>query len=224
VAPLVEPPLKPALIDRYLIAAAKGHIHPIIALNKTDLLPNHPEAEEQYREFLAAYEPLGIPILSLSTVTETGIEALRSLLKGKTTVFAGQSGVGKSSLLNIAFGFSLKTGELATKTFKGAHTTTTAQLIPLQGGGHVVDTPGIRSFNLWNLQKEEVMAHFQDLQAHASHCRFPDCSHQMEPGCTVLKALKEGRLPLMRYESYRSLLDEATGGSDNWTKKKTNPE
>ncbi|HEY4255131.1 MAG TPA: ribosome small subunit-dependent GTPase A [Chlamydiales bacterium] len=222
VAPLVEPPLKPALIDRYLIAAIKGNIRPIIAINKMDLLSTSPSEAERYREFLTAYEPLGFPIVSLSTLNGTGIDALRSLLKGKTTVFAGQSGVGKSSLLNAAFGFSLKTGDLAQKTFKGTHTTTTASLITLPGGGHVVDTPGIRSFNLWNLKKEEVMHHFQDLQK--LRCRFPDCSHKIEPGCGVLKALQEGTVPLMRYESYCSLLDEAIGGADNWTKKKLDPE
>jgi len=224
VAPLVEPPLKPALIDRYLIAAAKGNIRPIIVLNKTDLLDENAAETELYHEFLAAYEPLGFPILSISTTTSTGIDALRSLLQGKTTVFAGQSGVGKSSLLNVAFGLTLKTGELATKTYKGTHTTTTAELIALPGGGHVVDTPGTRSFTLWNLQRDDVVAHFRDLGMWAAECRFPDCNHVAEPGCAVLKALKEGKLPLMRYESYCSLLEEAAGGADNRTRRKMSEE
>jgi len=224
VAPLVEPPLKPALIDRYLIAAAKGNIRPIIVLNKTDLLDENPTETALYHEFLAAYEPLGFPILSVSTTTHAGIDALRSLLQGKTTVFAGQSGVGKSSLLNAAFGLSLKTGELAQKTYKGTHTTTTAELITLPGGGHVVDTPGTRSFTLWNLTREDVVAHFRDLGVWAKECRFPDCGHVAEPGCAVLKALKEGKLPLMRYESYCSLLEEAAGGADNRTRRKMSEE
>ncbi len=224
VASLVEPPLKPALIDRYLIAAAQGNIRPIIVLNKTDLLEEHPSETELYHEFLAAYEPLGFPVLSMSTTTGTGIDALRSLLQQKTTVFAGQSGVGKSSLLNIAFGLSLKTGELTQKTAKGSHTTTTAELIALPGGGHVVDTPGIRSFNLWGLERHDVVDHFRDLGQWAKKCRFPDCSHTAEPGCAVLKALKEGKLPLMRYESYCSLLEEASGGADNRTRRKQDTE
>jgi len=146
------------------------------------------------------------------------LDALRALLKDKTSVFSGQSGVGKSSLLNACFGLELKTGGLAHKTAKGTHTTTTAELIPLPTGGYCVDTPGIRSFGLWKLTEEDVRAHFQDLSQHG--CRFPDCAHVNEPDCGALKALEEKRLSTLRYESYRTLFDEATGGSDNRAKKK----
>ncbi|MDE3045805.1 MAG: ribosome small subunit-dependent GTPase A [Verrucomicrobiota bacterium] len=222
VVSVVEPPLKPALVDRYLIAATKGNIHPIIAINKVDLLSNHAEEEERYQEFLAAYEPLGFPILTLSAAHGTGIEALRSLMKDKTSVVSGQSGVGKSSLLNVAFQLELRTGELAAKTFKGVHTTTTAELLPLPQGGYCVDTPGIRSFALWDLSKDEVFAHYKDIAKYASDCHYPDCRHVAEPHCAVLQALKEGYLPLLRYESYTTLLDEALGGDDNRTKRKQN--
>ena len=216
-----NPPLKPALVDRYLMAAERGNIRPIIVINKIDLLANA-EAEESglYREFLAAYEPLGHPILSLSSETKEGIESLRSLLQNKTSVFAGQSGVGKSSLLNCCFGLSLKTGELAQKTQKGTHTTTTAILIPLPGGGYCVDTPGIRSFAIWSLKKNEILLHFKDIARYAVKCKFPDCSHVEEPKCAVLRAVELEKISPLRYHSYQSLMSDCTGGPDQRTRKK----
>ena len=221
VVSLVEPPLKPALIDRYMIAAEKGRMHPVIVVNKLDLLETSGEEAEHYQEFLAAYQPLGVPLLTVSTRTKVGIDALRTLMQGKTSVLAGQSGVGKSSLLNAAFGLELETGELAKETSKGTHTTTTASLLALDGGGYCVDTPGVRSFGVWQLKKEEVVEHFRDFAKLAKKCRFPACAHMQEPGCAVLRALKQGDVPLMRYESYIALMEEATGGADNWTRRKT---
>jgi ribosome biogenesis GTPase len=218
-----HPPLKPALVDRYLIAAEKGNIHPIIVVNKIDLLDEASEEEkERYREFITAYEKLGFPILSISTKNRIGLDALRALLKDKASVFSGQSGVGKSSLINACYGLNIKTGGLMHKTAKGTHTTTTAQLISLPDGGYCVDTPGIRSFGLWKLQKEEVTSHFADLTGFS--CKYPDCNHISEPGCGVLRALEEGLISRLRYESYRTLLDEAIGGSDNRSKRKENYE
>lgn len=215
VVAVVEPELRPALIDRYLIAAEKGNIHPIIVVNKIDLLPSNGTENERYREFVAAYETLGFPILSISTQTGVGMEAIRSLMKDKTSVVAGQSGVGKSSLLNAAFQMDLRTGEMAAKTYKGTHTTTVAELLSLPGGGFCVDTPGVRSFGLWDLSRDEVVSHFHEIGKFSQNCRFSDCTHISEPHCAVLAALKQGDLPLLRYESYTTLLDEATGGIDN---------
>lgn len=209
-----NPPLKPPLIDRYLIAAEKGKMHPVIVINKLDLLDAaHESTKLYYQEFLAAYEKLGYPILSVSTKTGIGIEALRELLHNKTSVFSGQSGVGKSSLLNACFQLTLKTGHLAQKTFKGTHTTTTAELLSLPGGGYCVDTPGIRSFGLWELTKEEVTNHFLDLQAFAANCKYSDCVHDQEPNCAVLQALEKGEISPLRYQSYRSLLAEINSES-----------
>jgi ribosome biogenesis GTPase len=220
VVSVLEPPLKPSLIDRYLIAAAKGNLHPIIVVNKIDLLSESEDETERYHEFLAAYEPLGFPIVSMSSKSGAGIESLRSLMKDKTSVISGQSGVGKSSLLNAAFKLELKTGDLAAKTVKGTHTTTVATLVPIPGGGYCIDTPGVRSFGLWRLLREEVSSHFTDIATLSEKCHFPDCMHSSEPKCAVLEALREGRLPLMRYESYSTLLEEALGGIDNRTKRK----
>lgn len=220
---VVNPPLKPALVDRYLIAAEKGNIAPIIVINKIDLLDEGPISEkERYQEFLSVYEKLGLPILSISTTQHIGLEALKGLLQDKTSVFSGQSGVGKSSLINAAYGFQLRTGDLAQKTAKGSHTTSTAELISLPDGGYCVDTPGIRSFGVWKLKKEEVTAHFQDFLDLG--CKYPDCMHMNEPECAVLKALEKGQIAPLRYESYRSLIDEATGGTDNREKRKGNYE
>lgn len=220
---VVNPPLKPALVDRYLIAAEKGNIHPIIVVNKIDLLEDAPEEERvRYQEFLAAYEKMGIPILSISTTHLIGIDSLRALLKDKVSVFSGQSGVGKSSLINVAYGLNLRTGGLAHKTSKGTHTTTTAELIALPEGGYCVDTPGVRSFGIWKLQKEEVTGHFADLAG--LNCKYLDCNHINEPECGVLKGIEEGRISPLRYESYRTLLDEAIGGMDNRGKRKENYE
>ncbi|MBI3508557.1 MAG: ribosome small subunit-dependent GTPase A [Chlamydiia bacterium] len=216
-----NPPLKPALVDRYLIALEKGNIRPIIVINKIDLLPSIDAEEQQfYRTFLADYEPLGYPILSVSTVTGDGIDALRSLLQHKTSVFSGQSGAGKSSLLNACFGLSLKTGELSQKTQKGSHTTTTAELLPLPGGGYCVDTPGIRSFAIWNLQPTDLIHHYRDIAKFATRCQFPDCVHLEEPNCAVRKAVEKKKLSALRYNSFQSLFNEIRGGPDQRTRKK----
>lgn len=207
------PELKPALVDRYMIAAEKGNLQPIIVLSKIDLL----ETKELYDQFLKDYEPLGYPIISVSTVSGVGIAELRALLQNKTSVFSGQSGVGKSSLLNACFGLTLKVGELTQKTYKGTHTTTTAELLPLPGGGYCVDTPGIRSFGIWKLKKEEVVTHFIEFVELSHLCKFPDCTHITEPQCEVLRRLEEGKLSHLRYESYKTLLTEAMNGPEKTT-------
>ncbi len=221
ISSLVLPPLKPALIDRYLIASERGNIHPVIVVNKIDRLDDASADEKLiFQEFLVVYEQLGYPILSISTKTGVGLDNLRALMKNKTSVFAGQSGVGKSSLLNAAFGMNLKIGELTLKTFKGSHTTTSAELMALPEGGFCVDTPGIRSFGVWNLQREDILSHFREFHPFASECRYLDCSHLNEPSCAVKEAVRVNKISTIRYESYKSLMDEIIGGLDNRTKRK----
>lgn len=221
VSSLVFPPLKPALIDRYLIAAERGNIHPIIVINKIDCLDEASLEEKKiFEEFLLVYEQLGYPILSISTLTGSGLDNLRAIMKNKTSVFAGQSGVGKSSLLNAAFGMNLKIGELTQKTFKGSHTTTSAELLALPDGGFCIDTPGIRSFGVWNLEKEDVIHHFREFHPFAQKCRYPDCAHLAEPSCAVNDAVKLNKISAIRYDSYKSLMDEILAGLDNRTKRK----
>lgn len=213
-----EPPLKPSLVDRYLIAAEKGNLHPIIVINKIDLLNSTTEEEKElYKEFVSTYEALGYPIISISTHTNVGLDNLKALLKDKLSVFSGQSGVGKSSLLNACFGLMLKTGELTLKTIKGAHTTTMAQLLTLPCGGYCVDTPGIRSFAIWKLQKSDVMNHFHDLKRARKKCKYPDCTHTQEPECAIIEAVEKNMISQLRYSSYLTLLQEAETGLDKTT-------
>lgn len=221
---LVQPPLKPALIDRYLIATEKGNMRPVILINKIDQLNGASEEVKQlYKDFLMAYERLGYPILSISTVDQTGIDNLRAIMKNKSSVFSGQSGVGKSTLINAAFAFELPIGDLTQKTFKGSHTTTTARLLPLPEGGFCIDTPGIRSFGVWNLQREDIIHHFREFEPYTLECRYPNCSHLIEPSCAVQTALAEGKISPIRFESYQTLLNEIEG-LDRRTKRKMEQE
>ena len=196
-----EPEIKPPLIDRYIIATKKGNMQPIIVVNKIDLLPTPPIIDPLEK----VYTRQNIPFIRVSCVTKTGIDLLQKVLEGKTSVFSGQSGVGKSSLINTLTGLSLKVGEIRPKINKGGHTTTHAQLLPIGTSGFCVDTPGIKSFALWKISKEELSSYFQDLQDFAHLCKYENCTHLHEPDCAVKKAVEEGLIQKIRYESYMSL-------------------
>jgi ribosome biogenesis GTPase len=208
------PPLKPFLIDRYIIAALKGNMQPLIVINKIDLLDSPPPdtdpvlLEEQralYHDFLQAYREL--PLFPVSTKTGEGIAELKSALRGKASVFSGQSGVGKSSLINAMLGSQLATGKIVEKTSKGSHTTTTAQLLPLEGDGFCIDTPGIKSFGVWDLTSEEIQTFFPEILEASYSCKFRGCSHLQEPGCAVIEALEEGRISPLRFASFCALIN-----------------
>ncbi len=204
---VVTPPLKPALVDRYIIAAKKGNMEPIIVVNKCDLLSTSPEEQELYETFISDYKATGIFILSVSALTCDGLDALKEAMKDKVSVFSGQSGVGKSFLINDIAKTDLPVGEVVQKTRKGAHTTTTATLLPLEFGGWVIDTPGIKSFGVWDLDQYELQSYFPDINAVGHGCKFNDCSHTIETGCAVLEAVEAEELSFMRYESYLYLLE-----------------
>lgn len=203
-ASLSHPELKSNLIDRYLIAAKIGGLHPIVVINKFDLDVDKTLAEK----LKASYEAIDIPTFFISTTTGLGIEALAEFLQGKTSVISGQSGVGKSSLLSLFTQNTLKVGDIVERTQKGSHTTTVAQMIPLTIGGYCIDTPGIRSFGIWDLAKDQISGFFPEIFAIGHDCRYVDCTHQEEPGCAVNAAVLEGRIPFHRFSSYLCLVKE----------------
>ncbi|MBN2479030.1 MAG: ribosome small subunit-dependent GTPase A [Parachlamydiales bacterium] len=206
---VVLPPLKPALIDRYIIASSKGNMQSVILINKIDLLKKDKKAEEEYQNFLKIYEELGYIILSLSCKDKTGLNSLKNLMKGKTSVFSGQSGTGKSTIINSILKTKLKTGAVIKKTYKGAHITSTASLVPIKEGGFCIDTPGIKSFGIWDLTFEDLKNHFSEIFGkYSKKCKYPDCKHINEPGCYVKTALEENTISKLRFDSYLALIKE----------------
>lgn len=193
-----HPPPKPHLIDRYIVATLAGDITPVICMNKIDL-----DLDGSAGELLERYARLGYTTIHSSALTGEGVDTLRDVLKDKESVIAGQSGVGKSALLNaVEPGLQLRTGDISEQTRKGRHTTTTATLIRLAIGGYVVDTPGVRSFDLSMVGRHEFESYFVEFLDHVPNCKFPDCTHTHEDGCTVKQALERGEIHPERYESY----------------------
>jgi ribosome biogenesis GTPase len=201
VASAAEPTIKPHLIDRLVLTAEKSQIRPVICINKVDLIE-----PADLQPLVGVYGQLGYRVMLLSVVRGDGIERLRQLVRGRRSVVVGQSGVGKSSILNaIEPGLELKVRTVSIETEKGRHTTTAARLIPMSAGGYLVDTPGIRQFQLWDIIPEEIAGLFRDLRPYVSGCRFPNCTHMHEADCAVKDAVAEGRLDVRRYESYCQL-------------------
>ncbi len=202
VASAAEPRLKPNLIDRLLVTAERGRVRPVICINKIDLVD-----AADLEPLAGVYSRMGYEVLLLSAKTRFGVERFARLLAGRESVLAGQSGVGKSSLLNaVDPGLHLPVGEVSDANEKGRHTTTVARLLPLACGGYVVDTPGMRQFQLWDVIAEEVAGYYRDVRSYVSLCRFPDCTHTHEEHCAVKDAVADGRLDERRYESYCHLL------------------
>lgn len=220
VASAAQPALKPHLIDRYLVAAMKGGMRPVICVNKIDLIggdsaaPVASEDAGSVGEILAEYERLGFICLRTCAISGVGVEALRALLRDRITVLSGQSGVGKSSLLNaVQPGLGLRTREVSQTNEKGRHTTTHAELFRLDFGGFVADTPGIRQFDIYRVEPGELEAYFVEFGPFISQCRFHSCSHRMEAGCAVKAAVERGEIGARRYASYLKLVAEAAAGS-----------
>jgi len=196
-----RPALKPGLVDRMLVAAEASGIEPIVCVNKSDLV--EPSA---IVPLAGVYARMGYRVVLCSTVTGRGIDRLREEVRGRVTAVVGQSGVGKSSILNrIEPSLGLPVGEVSRENDKGRHTTTTARLLPCSFGGCFVDTPGVRQFQLWEVVPAEVPASFRDLRPVANLCRYPDCTHDHEEGCAVKDAVADGLLDARRWESCRHM-------------------
>ncbi|HUG94147.1 MAG TPA: ribosome small subunit-dependent GTPase A [Planctomycetaceae bacterium] len=198
VASLADPPLKPGLIDRLLISAEKGGVRAIVCLNKCDLVD--PAAVQPLAGALAR---LGYDVVLTSAADGRGLVRLRCLLAGHETVIAGQSGVGKSSLLNaLEPKLNLQTDVVSGWTRKGRHTTRRAVLYRLGFGGWIADTPGVRQFELWDVQRDEVEGYFREFRPFVPLCKFADCLHLHEEGCGVQRAASLGLISPRRYESF----------------------
>jgi len=204
VSALDEPGLKLPLIDRYVISAEIGGVRPVIVLNKADLVDT-----SLYQWVIGLYSQLGYETVLTSAATGQGLDRVRALVAQVTTAFSGQSGVGKSSLLNaLQPGLNLRVRAVSDWTFKGKHTTTTAELIRLESGGYVVDTPGLRQFELWGVVPSELSDQFPEFRPYLPLCKFPDCSHTHEADCAVKDAVHWGQIHPGRFESYLKLYEQ----------------
>ncbi|MGE5224160.1 MAG: ribosome small subunit-dependent GTPase A [Omnitrophica WOR_2 bacterium] len=191
-----EPRLR--MLDRFLVIAERQQIPAVVVANKVDLA-----GLERAEEIFGHYAPLGYPVFYTSVRQDIGIDALHQELTGKISVFAGPSGVGKSSLLNaIQPGLGLFVREVSAATRKGKHTTVVRQMFPLKGGGYIADTPGLKALALWDIEPEELDAYFPELRDLVSQCLFSNCTHTHEPGCAVRSAVVSGKIHPERYQSY----------------------
>ena len=208
-----EPRFNLHLLDRFLVVSEAGNLEPIICINKMDLL-NAAETRELHENTLI-YGKIGYKTLYTSAVTGEGVQELIDLIRDKLTALAGPSGTGKSTLLNqIQPGLQIRTGGISDKTSKGKHTTTNVELHPLDFGGFVVDTPGVRELGIWDIWKDEMHNFFPDISPYVVSCRFSNCSHTNEQGCAVREAVNQGKIARSRYESYMRLLTAASKGQD----------
>ncbi|MEJ7589134.1 MAG: ribosome small subunit-dependent GTPase A [Ferruginibacter sp.] len=205
-ATLKEPKTSLGFIDRFLITSEAYHIPPIIVFNKSDLYKQ--KEQDKFGEIKDIYEPIGYKVQSMSIEKDEGVNDVKELLRGKTTLLSGHSGVGKSSFINIIFpGLRLKTQDVSGWSGKGLHTTTFAEMFDLSFGGRVIDTPGIRELGLVDISRQELSHYFPEMKALINQCQFNNCMHINEPGCAVKDAVNAGLVHTERYFSYLNILD-----------------
>jgi ribosome biogenesis GTPase len=211
-----RPPFKPGLLDRYLVIAERNQLKAVICLNKIDLAD-----EAEFTVYAEWYDKLNYPFLFTSVKTGRGIDRLSSVLRKKVSVLVGHSGVGKSSLAKqIEPGLDLRIRETSDKRKKGRHTTSHAELFPLQSGGYLIDTPGIRELGLWDIYKDDLKYYFPEFRQFKDECRFKDCSHRNEPGCAVKQAVEKGEIFEQRYRNYVNIYHDLRAAAHELIKKR----
>lgn len=207
VVTVAHPETSTTFIDRFLASTEAYRVPVSIVFNKVDLLKDEEKLYMQHLSYL--YDCLGYRCLALSAKTGQGVEAIKEMLQGKVTLFSGNSGVGKSTLLNLLVpDANAKTAEISAAHDAGQHTTTFSQLFDLPSGGSIIDTPGIKGFGTFDMERTEVGHYFREIFQIGRDCRYGDCTHTHEPGCAVLQALEEHRIAQSRYQSYLSMLED----------------
>ncbi len=199
------------LLDRYLVTAESLDLPALICITKLDLVKDrHGSMDAELSQYVAEYRKIGYPVVLVSAHTGEGLDALKEALENRTSVFLGKSGVGKTSLLNaLQPGLGLRVNAVSQATGKGKHTTTNMEMFPLETGGAIVDTPGVREFGLWDVDADELALFFPEMRPFVGRCRFGlDCRHDEEPGCAIRKAVMSGQVSPRRYQSYMRMKDE----------------
>ncbi|MBD1398489.1 ribosome small subunit-dependent GTPase A [Pontibacter sp. JH31] len=210
IATLVSPRTSFGFVDRFLVTAEAYGIPTVIVYNKTDLYDE--DMQEYQRQIKYLYERIGYKTMGVSAHSNQGIDELRELLHGKTTLFSGHSGVGKSTLINLIVpDLDLKTSEISGFSDKGVHTTTFAEMFEIDSETFIIDTPGIKELGIVDIPKKELGHFFPEMRERLNQCRFNDCTHFNEPGCAIIDAVRKNEIALTRYESYLSMLH----GEDN---------
>ena len=208
VATLFSPVTAPEFIDRFLVTCEAYRVPATIVLNKIDLVESG-ETDGAAGGFMDIYRRAGYTVMPVSAVTGQGIGELRESLRGRTTLVSGNSGVGKSTLIKaLSPGLDIRVGEISRAHGKGMHTTTFSQMYRLEGGGDIIDTPGIKGFGLIDIDGGELCRYFPDLMRVAPDCQYYNCTHTHEPGCAVVRAVEDGRISGQRYTSYLKMLEE----------------
>lgn len=208
VVTLAQPVTNTTFIDRFLATAEAYNVPALLAINKIDIL-SHPDDRDLLDAVVHLYRTIGYPVVCLSATTGEGLDSLRQALKGKTSLFSGNSGVGKSSIINqLVPDAHLRTGSISAIHHTGMHTTTFSEMLHLPGGGSIIDTPGVKGFGTIDFERDQVAHYFPEIFRIGAQCRFANCTHTHEPGCAVTQAVEQALISQSRYASYLSIIND----------------